>query len=127
MDRWHLPSIEATGKREPRVLLSTPACRAVIIDLQAGESMGDHQVHERAVVQVVSGKVRLGPLGAEAECSAGTLATFAPGERHTLSAVEASRILLLLAPWPGEGHYQEGKSADPERMPSHAAAQPIQP
>ena len=70
MERWHLPSIEATGKREPRVLFSTPACRAVVIDLQAGEEMGEHQVRERAVLEVVSGEVALGIAGAETPCGA---------------------------------------------------------
>ena len=61
MNRWHLPSIDQTGKREPRVLFSSPACRAVVIDLQAGESMGEHSVHENAIVQVATGKVVYGP------------------------------------------------------------------
>jgi len=110
VDRWHLPSIDATGKREPRVLFSEPpACRCVVIDLQAGETMGDHSVHEHAVVQVVHGTVVLGTAEAEAECPAGTLVTFAPGERHSVRAVDASRLLLLLAPWPGDGHYAAGE------------------
>jgi quercetin dioxygenase-like cupin family protein len=120
VDRWHLPSVEATGKRESRVLFSTPACRAVVIDLQAGEEMGEHQVHERAVLSVVAGRVALGAGEREVECESGTLATFEPGERHTVRAVDASRLLLLLAPWPGDGHYQEGESADPSRLPASA-------
>jgi quercetin dioxygenase-like cupin family protein len=127
VQRWHVPSVEATGKREPRVLFSTPECRGVVIDLQAGDAMGEHSVHERALVEVVSGSVLLGPPGSEVECSPGTLATFDPGERHTLSAVTASRILLLLAPWPGDGHYQAGEDADPARLPAHAQSPPIEP
>ena len=125
MDRWHLPSIEATGKREPRVLFSTSACRAVVIDLQAGEEMGDHQVRERAVLQVVSGRVSLGADGHDAECEPGTLATFAPSERHAVRALEDSRLLLLLAPWPAEGHFQSGEDADPERVPGQGAVPPL--
>ena len=125
MERWHLPSIEATGKREPRVLFSTEQCRAVVLDLRAGDSMGEHQVRERAVVQVVTGRVRLGPPGGEVEGHAGTLATFAPAERHTLTAVEDSRVLLLLAPWPGDGHFVDGEAADPSRLPAHASAAPL--
>jgi quercetin dioxygenase-like cupin family protein len=125
VDRWHLPSIEATGKREPRVLFSTPACRAVVIDLKAGEAMGDHQVHERAIVQVVSGSIALTAGGEEAECGPGSLVTFAPSERHSLRAVEAARLLLLLAPWPGDGHYQPGEDANPERLPDGASVPPL--
>jgi quercetin dioxygenase-like cupin family protein len=125
VDRWHLPSIKATGKREPRVLFSTPECRAVVIDLQAGDVMGEHSVHERALIEVVAGSVLLGPAGDEVECGPGTFATFGPGERHTLSALTASRILLLLAPWPGDGHYQASEDAHPDRLPAHAQAPPI--
>ena len=125
MDRWHLPSIEAIGKREPRVLFSTPACRAVVIDLQAGDEMGDHQVHERSVVQVVSGTISLVTGGRDVDCEAGSLVTLAPGERHAIRAVEPARVLLLLAPWPGDGHYKPGENADPERLPDGASVPPL--
>jgi hypothetical protein len=29
---------------------------------------------------------------------------FDPGERHTVSARSDARLLLLLSPWPGDGH-----------------------
>jgi quercetin dioxygenase-like cupin family protein len=125
VDRWHLPSIDVTGKREPRVLFSTPECRAIVIDLRAGESMGEHSVRERAVAQVVSGTIAIGSGGTEAECGAGTLVTFEPAERHTVRAVEESRLLLLFSPWPGAGHYQADEDADPERMPAHAQSPPL--
>jgi hypothetical protein len=35
---------------------------------------------------------------------AGLLAQFAPNERHEVRATEDARLLLLLSPWPGEGH-----------------------
>jgi quercetin dioxygenase-like cupin family protein len=125
VDRWHLPSIEATGKREPRVLFSDAACRAVVIDLQPGEAMGEHSVHETAIIHVVSGTVAMGSGGGVADCPAGTLATFAPGERHSVQALEPARLVLLLAPWPGDGHYQAGEDADPERLPAHASVPPL--
>ena len=53
VERWHLPSIEANGKREPRVLFSRPECRAVVIDLNEGDELGDHRVYESAVLQVL--------------------------------------------------------------------------
>jgi hypothetical protein len=34
----------------------------------------------------------------------GLAAVFEPGERHAVRAIDASRLLLVLAPWPGEGH-----------------------
>lgn len=120
MDRWHLPSIEANGKREPRVLFSRPECRAVLIDLNAGDELSEHRLYERSLVEIVSGRLSLIVGDDRMECDAGTLLTFAPGEARSVHALEPSRILLLLTPWPGEGHFREGEDADPERMPANA-------
>jgi quercetin dioxygenase-like cupin family protein len=125
MERWHLPSVEASGKRSPRVLLSSSECRAVVVDLDPGDELGDHRVHERAVLEVVSGTVSVSAGGAEARCEAGTLVTFAPGERHSVRAEDHARLLLLLAPWPGEGHYAAGiRRRAPEQTPANATARP---
>jgi quercetin dioxygenase-like cupin family protein len=121
VDRWHLPSVDATGKREPRVLFSRAECRGVVIDLQAGEQMGDHSVHESALVQVMSGRIVIVVDGREVEAGSGTLAVFEPGERRSVRAVESSRLLLLLVPWPGKGHYHAGEE---EHLPV-ARAQPL--
>lgn len=123
MERWHIPSIESDGRREPRVLFSSDECRAVVIDLRAGEELGEHSVHERAVLQVVAGDVTIGGR----ECGAGTLVTFAPQERHSVTATSDARLLLLLAPWPGAGHYPEGTEVDAARMPAHATVRPLDP
>lgn len=125
MQRWHLPSIEANGKREPRVLFSRPECRAVVIDLNTGDELGAHRVYESAVLQVVSGRVRLEVDDEGVECDAGSLVTFAARETRSLRALEPSRILLVLAPWPGDGHFAEGHDADPERMPANAVVPPL--
>jgi quercetin dioxygenase-like cupin family protein len=125
MQRWHLPSIEANGKREPRVLFSRPECRAVVIDLNAGDELGEHRVHESALLQVVSGRVRLEVGDEGVECDAGSLVTFAARETRSLRALEPSRILIVLAPWPGDGHFAEGQDADPERMPANAVVPPL--
>jgi quercetin dioxygenase-like cupin family protein len=125
VERWHLPSITASGRREPRVLFSRPGCRAVLIDLNAGDELGEHRTHEHAVLQIVSGKLELGVGERTVECDAGTLVSFTRGETRSVRALESSRILLVLAPWPGEGHFREGEDADPERMPANAAAPPM--
>ena len=126
MERWHIPSVEASGRREPRVLFSTPECRAVVIDLADGEALGDHSVHERAVVEVAAGEVVVNCGQGDTTCAAGTLITFAPGERHSVRAAGGgARLLLMLAPWPGDGHYPDGTDADAARMPSRGSAEPI--
>jgi quercetin dioxygenase-like cupin family protein len=124
MNLWHIPSVEAAGRREPRVLFSTPECRAVVIDLRAGEGLGEHSVRERAVVQVVKGEVLVSAGGSDHTCGAGTLITFDPEERHAISAAQDARLLLMLAPWPGDGHYPEGVLVDAGRMPEKATANP---
>jgi quercetin dioxygenase-like cupin family protein len=125
VERWHLPSIAADGKREPRVLFSRPECRAVVIDLNEGDELGDHRLREYAMVQVVSGRLGLTLAGSETECEAGMLMTFEPGESRSVRALEPSRLLLLLTPWPGAGHFRDGEDADPERMPANATVPPL--
>jgi quercetin dioxygenase-like cupin family protein len=124
--RWHLPSIAADGKREPRVLFSRPDCRAVVIDLNEGDELGAHRLHEHAVVEVVSGRLGLTLAEGEVECDAGMLMTFEPGETRKVRALEPSRLLLLLTPWPGKGHFRESEDADPARMPANATVPPLE-
>ncbi len=96
------------GSRDPIVLLSEDEARAVFIELKPGQELGDHQVKEHAWLVVVEGTARIGASGDEVEASAGTLAHFEPGERHFVASAAGAKILLLLAPWPGEGHYRGG-------------------
>jgi len=74
--------VPSVGHQNPRVLFSSPECRLVVLDLRSGETMGDHHVRERAVVQVISGRVSIEAAGKTVECAAGTLVVFDPGERH---------------------------------------------
>jgi quercetin dioxygenase-like cupin family protein len=98
-----------------------------LIDLTAGDEMGEHRTHEAAVLEVVSGRVALSASGRRVECEAGTLVSFNPGEARTLQALEAARVLLVLAPWPGEGHFALGEDADPLRTPADATVPPLEP
>ena len=97
----------------------------MLIDLQAGEELGDHRVRESALVYVVSGRVRVESEGSSCECEAGSLLLFPAGETRRVTAESDGRILLLLAPWPGAGHYTDDERVDPERMPADAAEPPI--
>jgi quercetin dioxygenase-like cupin family protein len=107
MESWHLPDIDApAGTRDPAVLHSNDEGRAVMIRLEPSQNLGDHQVKERAWIVVVEGTVRIEAGGESLEAKPGTLVTFAPNERHALRSEEGARVLLLLAPWPGEGHYR---------------------
>jgi quercetin dioxygenase-like cupin family protein len=104
MESWDLATI-AVEPRSPVVLDSNDEGRAIVINLPAGEQLQEHQVHERAWVLVVSGRVRIDlPNGDSADGGPGFMAVFDPAERHEVSAEEDARILLVLAPWPGDGH-----------------------
>jgi quercetin dioxygenase-like cupin family protein len=104
---WRLTQLDApAGTRDPLVLHSDDSGRAVMIRLDAGQALGDHQVKERAWVTIVEGEVRVSGDGREELCGVGTLLTFEPNERHSLASDHGARILLFLAPWPGEGHYR---------------------
>ena len=78
----------------------------VLIVLKPGQRLGDHQVKENAWVTVLEGSVRIAAGGQSVDARPGMLCRFDPDERHALSSEEGARVLLLLAPWPGEGHYR---------------------
>ena len=54
------------------------------------------------------GTARIEAGGEAIEADAGTLVAFEPDERHVIASDSGAKILLLLAPWPGEGHYRGG-------------------
>jgi redox-sensitive bicupin YhaK (pirin superfamily) len=104
MRSWDLSTIDVEP-HHPVVLDSEDEGRAIVINLPAGEQLQEHQVHERALILVISGQIRIDlPDGDSAEGGTGLMAAFDPAERREVSAVEDSRILLVLSPWPGEGH-----------------------
>ncbi len=107
MRSWNLKEIETEGgSRSPVVLDSDEAARAVLIVLEPGQSLGDHQVKEHAFILVVEGTVEVESHGETLTAGAGTLFTFEPDERRAVSSAGGARILLFLAPWPGKGHYR---------------------
>jgi quercetin dioxygenase-like cupin family protein len=104
MQTWDLSSLEIQP-HQPEVLTSDDEGRVIAIYLPAGERLGEHQVHERAWLVVVSGSVEISEPGGEPiRGGVGLLAGFDPNERHEVAALEDARLLLLLSPWPGEGH-----------------------
>ena len=107
MRSWNLDEIQVEGgSRSPVVLDSENAARAVLIVLDPGQALGEHQVKEHAYVLILEGDARVEAGGETVEARAGTLCMFEPDERHSVSTPEGARILLLLAPWPGAGHYR---------------------
>lgn len=104
MQSWNLNEVDAQPG-SPRVLGSAAEGRAIVLDIAGGERLGEHQVHERGWLVVVSGNLEISePDGDRASGGAGLLVEFDPNERREITATEDSRLLLLLSPWPGEGH-----------------------
>jgi quercetin dioxygenase-like cupin family protein len=105
---WNLLEIETAGGSVSPVVLHSDdeAARAVLIGLEPGQELGDHQVKEHAFLVVVDGSVRVEAAGESVDAGAGTLLFFEPDERHSVSSADGAKILLLLAPWPGAGHYR---------------------
>jgi quercetin dioxygenase-like cupin family protein len=101
---WDLNSIEAVP-HQPEILASGDDARTIVLCLPAGEELQEHEVHERARIVVVDGEIEMTtPAGESVPASAGHLFEFDPGERHTVAARSDARLLLVLTPWPGDGH-----------------------
>lgn len=114
MRHWRLPDIETPqGARSPVVLHSRDGAeRAVLIELRAGEALGEHSVKESALLLVLDGGVRVVAGDDSIDGDAGALFHFEPDERHSVTSDGGARVLLLLAPWTGEGHYR-GERPEP--------------
>lgn len=107
MQHWDLQEIDTPGgSRSPVVLRSDEAARAVLIGLEPGQRLGEHQVKEHALVSVVDGTVRVESGGETVEGGPGFFFFFDADERRSISTDGGARILMVLAPWPGEGHYR---------------------
>jgi quercetin dioxygenase-like cupin family protein len=107
VQHWDLLAVDAPrGTRDPVVLHQDEGARAVLVVLEPGQALGDHQVKENAWVVVVEGSVRVASGDESMELGPGGLMRFEPGERHSLATGSGARILMVLAPWPGEGHYR---------------------
>jgi quercetin dioxygenase-like cupin family protein len=101
---WNLKNVRVVP-HEPQILSSAEDARVIVLDLPAGEELQEHEVHERARVIVVEGEVDVTTPGGETvEAGSGQLFEFDPGERRTVAARSDARLLLLLTPWPGDGH-----------------------
>lgn len=109
MRSWKLLEIETPdGSRSPVVLHSDDEARVVLVGLQPGQKLGDHQVKENALLVIVDGRARVKAGDETVDAEAGTLFAFEPDERHSISSDGGAKLLLILAPWPGEGHYRGG-------------------
>jgi quercetin dioxygenase-like cupin family protein len=108
VQHWNLQDVEAST---PAVLHSRDGeGRVVLISLMPGDELGEHEVREAAFVLVVEGEARIDSGDESVDARAGELFRFEPHERRTVATASGARLLLVLAPWPGEGHYTADES-----------------
>lgn len=104
MNSWDLKSLHLKP-RLPEILSSSQDARAIALHLRAGESLAEHQVHERAWLVVLDGEIEVQTVAdGSVSGGAGLVVEFAPSERHQVTGLSDARLLLLLTPWPGRGH-----------------------
>jgi quercetin dioxygenase-like cupin family protein len=104
LETWDISTLDVEPHL-PQVLRSDDEGRIIVINLPAGEELGEHQVHERSWIIVLEGEIELesSPAG-NAKGGPGFLIHARPNERHEIRAVTDARLIMLLVPWPGEGH-----------------------
>lgn len=107
METWDIRSLEIEPHR-PQVLRSDAETRAIAIHLPSGEELQEHQVHERSFLIVADGEIEISGDGGSVTGGPGFLCHFEPRERRTVRATSDCRLVLVLAPWPGEGHPSRG-------------------
>jgi quercetin dioxygenase-like cupin family protein len=103
MESWDVASLDVEP-HHPQVLRSDDETRVIAINLPAGELLQEHQVHERAYLVVAAGEIEVEQDGSVEAGGPGYLAHFDPNERREVRATADARVVLILAPWPGEGH-----------------------
>lgn len=125
MQNWDLQGRDVTP-HQPEIISSSGDARAILLAIPAGEQLSDHEVHERAFVAVVGGEVKVRAGDEEVAAGTGHLFEFDPRERHEVEAVSDARLLLLLTPWPGDGHPGTMSLDDKASVRERAAEHPKQ-
>ncbi len=82
MKAWNVAEMELE-RHHPRVLGSEDEGRVIVLHLPAGETMQEHQVHERAWLIVAAGAIEIDDADGETVGGGpGLLAEFDPNERR---------------------------------------------
>jgi quercetin dioxygenase-like cupin family protein len=102
VEHWDLTAVQVAGTT-PVVLATEDQARAILIRLEPGQ---EYQVLEGAWFVVLEGGAEFTANDKIVAAEAGALVQFEPGERREVRSDTGARLLLFLAPWPGEGHYR---------------------
>jgi len=104
MRNWDLKAVEVEPHK-PEILASAGDARTIALRLPAGDELQEHEVHERGRLVVITGEIEVALADGEpVVAAAGHLFEFEPGERRTVTARSEALLLLVLSPWPGDGH-----------------------
>ena len=103
MKTWDIAGLDVEAHK-PEIVSSSEAARLIALNLPAGEALQEHVVHERAWLVVVAGELEIEADGETTAGGPGLVAEFDPKEPHEVRATSDARVLLFLAPWPGDGH-----------------------
>lgn len=85
-----------TSRRAAQTINSGPSMRATVIALAAGAELAEHESPAAATLQVVVGQATLHSAGTDWHVREGEIVAI-PAERHSLSAVMDTVVLLTVA------------------------------
>lgn len=113
---WRLDEFATPdGTRSPVVLYSGEEGRAILVGFEPGQELGEHEVREHAWLITVAGFVDVVTAEQTIRVEVGTLVRLERAERRTIRSPSGARVLLVLAPWPGPGHYPAGEGPEEAR------------
>ena len=89
------------GGHYGRTLLRADDTRIVLMILEQGTRLTEHQVDGTSTIQALDGRVTVSLLGSSFDLASGQVLVIERGVKHALIAVEDSAILLTIA-WNGQ-------------------------
>jgi hypothetical protein len=108
VEAWNLLAIESPqGTRDPHVLHEDEGSRGLLLIMNAGQRLEEHEVRENTWALVVEGAIEVSAAGSDDALvvEQGSLVYWKAQERRSISSPQGARMLMILTPWPGEGHY----------------------
>jgi len=82
--------------RITKMLTKGPGLRIGLILMEAGTNWEEHKTESRIIVQPVEGRIRFTSRHGTTELGPGELLVLAPGEPHSVEALERTTFLLTL-------------------------------
>ena len=89
------------GGHYGRTLLRTADMRIVLMILEQGTRLPEHQVDGTSTIQVLDGRVTVSLLGSSFDLAPGQMLAIERGVRHALAASVDSAIVMTIA-WDGQ-------------------------